>query len=34
MAPDPDGYGAVWSAFIARLAADRAGPQATVARIL
>jgi hypothetical protein len=34
MAPDPAGYGAAWSAFIARLAADRAGPQATAARIL
>ena len=33
MAPEPAGYAAAWSAFIARLAADSAGPQATVARI-
>jgi hypothetical protein len=33
MAADPPGYAAAWAAFIARLAADRAGPEATIARI-
>jgi hypothetical protein len=33
VAADPPGYAAAWSAFIARLEADRAGPEATAARI-